>query len=177
MPYILVAVCVLLFRPLGGADLAPYLIVVVPFCCILNIICIVNLVLGNLHTLRVGDSRGAAVRNLAVKLLHIPVHLALFAISMGFMNPFLMAFLFIPFFCGVGLLTYSGVMNIAGCIRLFRENKLSLKKSVLLCVCGFVYVVDVIAAVVQCNIAKKEQIILNTNYSTTDNIEVIDERT
>ena len=156
MPYILLAVCIGLFKPLGSTDLTPYLLVVIPTCCILNIICIFNIVLGNLHTLRKGSCVAAARRNFWVKYLHIPVYLFLALIFGGMMNPFLMIASIIPLACAGGLMMYSGSMNIAACIKLSREHKISPTAAVILCLCGYVFVVDLIAAIFQVMMSKKE---------------------
>ncbi len=149
MPYVLLILAVVLFKPLGSKELAPYIIVMVTLSCLLNIICMINIGLGIVHTLRKGNCRGAAGRNIFVKFIHIPVYLGLLLLCAGFMNPWLVVATIIPIGCACGLMMYTGVMNIAGCLKLSREHRTSVGLAVFLGVCGFLPILDLIFSIVQ----------------------------
>ena len=97
----------------------------------------------------------SAVRNLVIKLSHIPAHLLVLVIVGGFMNPFLFLVSWVPALFGVALLCFDACANICGCVSLALRKKTRFLNVVLLCVGSFIYVVDIICAVIQIIISKK----------------------
>lgn len=87
--------------------------------------------------------------NIATKIVYIPVHLFMLIFFAGMMNPFLFLASWIPLAISTGLLVFSGLCNIGNCIGLFRQGKCSFVKAVILCIMGFVYVLDIIGGIIQ----------------------------
>ena len=103
----------------------------------------------NLYSLRKLTDTQSALRNLAIKLCHIPAQLLILLITLGFMNPFLLLLSWLPLAVGVCLLVFDGSSNICACLTLKRRGKCSFKTALILGIFSFVYVGDIIAAIVQ----------------------------
>lgn len=127
------------------------------FFIILAMTCLIGAALNVVYDLSAVASEkqtGFAVRNLVLKLIHIPVHLFVLIIVGGFMNPFLFLASWIPALFGIGLLIFDGFTNVGACVALYLRKKCRLSAAVLLGLVSFVYIGDIIGAIVQITKAK-----------------------
>lgn len=101
-------------------------------------------------------SKSFSVMNLIVKLWYSSVHISMMLFSLGMLATIIFAFgSGIPIVLSIILLVFSGLCNIGNCVSLYRTGKCSAVKAVVLGVMGFVYVLDIIGAVIQCCTKKR----------------------
>ncbi len=111
----------------------------------------------NMISLTSMSEKQSAVRNLIIKICHIPAHLGVLLLAAGFLNPFLMMFAWVPLLCGAGLYVYSGGANVSTCIRLVTNKKCSAGGAVVLGAMSFVGILDIIGALIELMKAGKDQ--------------------
>lgn len=101
--------------------------------------------------------REAALWHLGTKLSHLPVHVGLFLVMMGMLNPWLWAFLWIPLGLSGILLWLGGIAHIGICIRAFREDRIGKGTAVLWGILAFVYAAGIVSAVWELVRARRER--------------------
>ncbi|MBD5159263.1 MAG: hypothetical protein HDT23_03350 [Ruminococcus sp.] len=130
----------------------------------LSLVCIILLCIagifacisGNVSALADENDIRPAIMNIVTKICYIPVYVICRYFFLGMLNPFLMVVSVIPFAIGICTVCFSGFCNIGVCINLFRKGKCKLFVSVILCLMGFVYVLDIIGAVIQIILCRKK---------------------
>lgn len=96
------------------------------------------------------SSKVFSVMNLVVKLWYSCIHVTLLLFSLGMLATLIFALgSGIPIILSIILLVFSGLCNIGNCIGLFRQGKCSFVKAVILCIMGFIYVLDIIGGIIQ----------------------------
>ena len=158
IPYAFFIIAVLLWKPLTGHSTSPYFGVIIPICLISIVICFIDIVRFNSSVLNGGNSSDAASQNLKIKGALIPLYMAYYGFAVYCMQPEMAGVIFIPIAAAVGLRFLTGARNIGGCILLHRENKSSGIGAALLCVCGFIAFLDLIAALIQNRSSQKQRL-------------------
>ena len=123
------------------------------------LLCIVGIfvcISGNVSALTDKNDIRPAIMNIVTKICYIPVYVICRYFFLGMLNPFLMVVSVIPFAIGICTVCFSGFCNIGVCVNLFRKGKCKLFVSVILCLMGFVYVLDIIGAVIQIILCRKK---------------------
>ena len=92
----------------------------------------------------------SVVMNIVTKICYIPFCFGLLRGHYGTLS-----FLMIIYPLSV-ILAFTGLYNIGNCIRLYRNGKCSRGKSVILCIMGFVHILDIIGAVIQIILCRKK---------------------
>ncbi|MBQ1517973.1 MAG: hypothetical protein IIZ46_07215 [Clostridia bacterium] len=106
-------------------------------------------VICNLASLTSLDDKTSAIRNIVIKVCHLPIHFFLLAITLGFMNPWLLLLMWVPPVMSISLLALSACCNIAACVKLLSRKTCSFKKALFFCLSGFVLVINVVGAGMQ----------------------------
>ncbi len=146
LPYINVAALLLLLKnEVDGVSLIIFFVVLALTCLIGAVMNVVY----NLCAVTAESPKWYAVRNLILKISHLPVHLLVLMVVMGFMNPFLLLVSWVPALFGFGLLVFDACTNIGTCINLYRHKKCTLGKAVLFCLLSYVYIADLVGAAFQ----------------------------
>lgn len=95
------------------------------------------------------NERTAAIYAIILRICHLPAHVLMILVFMGFLNPFLLIVSWVPLAVSFILLVYSGCMNVGACITLFKKRRCSLMAVVIYIVLSFIYIVNIIAAFFQ----------------------------
>jgi len=114
-------------------------------------------VMCNLASLTSLDDRTSAIRNVVIKVCHLPVHICLLVSTLGFMNPWLLLLMWVPPVLSISLLALSACCNIGACIKLLSRGTCTFKKALLFCLSGFVIVINVVFAGMQLDTVLKKQ--------------------
>ena len=146
MPYLIIfSAKLILGRTISKLTAIIFILVLVLICSLGIISCIIC----NIVSLKEKNGKKSASRNIVIKVCHIPVHLFMFLIFGGMMNPFLIMASWIPIALSISLLAFSGLANTGACINLFRNKKCGLFTAILLLLSSFIYLIDFIAGMVQ----------------------------
>ena len=104
----------------------------------------------NISSVTSDSSKGFSVMNLIVKIWYSCIHITMLLFSLGMLATLIFALgSGIPIVLSIILLVFSGLCNIGNCINLYRNEKCSLVKTVVLSIMGFIYGLDIIGAVIQ----------------------------
>ena len=133
---------------------------------ILSLICIILLCIAgifacvscNISALTGKSDVKPAVMNIVTKVCYIPAYVVLRYFFLGMLNPFLVIVSWIPLLISICTIVFSGFCNIEVCINLFRKGRCKLFPAVLLCLMGFIYILDIIGAVIQLIISLKKKV-------------------
>ncbi|MDE6540194.1 MAG: hypothetical protein K2K66_08380 [Ruminococcus sp.] len=113
----------------------------------------------NVSALTSDSSKSFSVMNLIVKLWYSCIHITMLLFSLGMLATLIFALgSGIPIILSIILLVFSGLCNIGNCINLYRNEKCSLTKTVILIIMGFIYGLDIIGAVIQLIISLKKKV-------------------
>lgn len=114
--------------------------------CILAIIAVISGIIISVKSL---SPRETAVWNLVTKLAYLPVHATCVSYFLGMMNPFLLMVSWVPVVSSLFLQGVSSTMNIGACMNGYKSKKMGIGASVILALLSYVYIIDIIAAVVE----------------------------
>ncbi len=104
----------------------------------------------NVSAIKSDSGKIFSVMNLIVKLWYSCIHATMLLFSFGMLATLIFALgSGIPIVLSIIMLVFSGLCNIGNCIGLYRNGKCSLIKAIVLNIMGFVYLLDVIGAVIQ----------------------------
>lgn len=96
--------------------------------------------------------RESSIWNLVTKIIYLPAHIYLFSLcsfgSAGF-NGFVVLIWLILFLASFDLMRWTAAANIAACAKGHDDGKLKLGTTVIMMILSFVYVADIVVAVVQ----------------------------
>lgn len=159
MPYLIFAELFLGMSIISGDNMSGvvfiFLLLLSGLFCLIGVGCCIAC---NIISLSSMSEMQSAVRNIVIKICHIPAHIAVLLIAAGFLNPFLMLFTWIPLLCGAGLYVYSGGANVCTCMKLVTKKKISFGGAIVLGVMSFVGILDLIAAVIELVKAGKDYV-------------------
>ena len=152
---ILLPYLVMMSIDFGLAKSVILLLICIILLCIAGIFACIS---GNISALADTNGIRPAIMNIVTKVCYIPVYIICRYFFLGMLNPFLLIVSWIPFLIGICTLLFSGFCNIGVCVNLFRKGKCKLFVSVLLCLMGFVYGLDIIGAVIQIIVSLKKKV-------------------
>ncbi|MDE6425015.1 MAG: hypothetical protein K2K89_02610 [Ruminococcus sp.] len=113
----------------------------------------------NVSAMNSDSSKGFSVINLIVKLWYSCIHVTMLLFSLGMLATLIFALgSGIPIVLSIILLVFSGLCNIGNCINLYRNEKCSLSKTIILSIMGFIYGLDIIGAVIQLIVSLKKKV-------------------
>lgn len=101
-----------------------------------------------------GKSRSNLFWTLAVKLIHLPVHVLMILLTMGMMNPFLLVIAWLPLLLSFMLMGLSGTLSAGTAVNSFRLKEIGLGFLILFIVLGFLYIVDIIISIIRVVLSK-----------------------
>lgn len=128
--------------------------------CVIVLLCAIGVaacVLCNMSALTGKSDMKSAVMNMIIKICYIPAYVQLRFFFLGMLNPWLMMASWIPLVVSISLLGFSRFCNIGTCVSLYRKGKCKLSTAVILCLMGFVYILDIIGGIIQCFCARKPE--------------------
>jgi hypothetical protein len=101
----------------------------------------------------------AAKINLAVRLVLVPIYIAVFIICILFSvtGPFAIGIWFLAFLVDACILVTTNFMSIPCCVALRRRKAFNTGVSVLLFLCQFIFCIDVVVAIIYLVIAKSAE--------------------
>ena len=130
------------------------------------ILFVVSLIMTVIDMISKWDVKTSLLYNLWLKIVYVPVHIALLLIMGGMGNPFLFLFMGIPFGMSCMLMGVTGVFATIVFVK-SRKSGYSVGKVVLYSVLSYCYIADLVVAVIgyrnslKCkDTQKKEEVIL-----------------
>lgn len=86
--------------------------------------------------------------NLLVKFAYIPVHFILFLTISGMANPFLFAFMAVPFVISIIFMGITGIISLISIIKTYRKGIYKLSIAIIYALLSYCYISDIIIAII-----------------------------
>lgn len=147
LPYVIYLTLRLILEKvsLNSQGIVLMIIAVVIYCAIAAVSVVSGIIISSFRL----SPQEAAVWNLVTKILHLPAHAICFLLHCGMMNPFLMLLSWLPAVVSLPLQAVSATMNTGACINGCKNKKLKTKTAIILALLSYVYIIDIITAVIQ----------------------------
>ena len=111
------------------------------------ILFVVSLIMTVIDVISKWEVKTSLLYNLWLKIVYVPVHIALLLIMGGMGNPFLFLFMGIPFGASCMLMGVTGVLSTIVFVK-GRKLAYSVGKTFAFCLLSFCYVADLVVAVI-----------------------------